>query len=178
METFTALKKFVANPRYIEQRKRALHSLDLESIDNPIRNLIQDLSQLSFCFTLQSCYGHFLHDPEVDDPQNLDPLPAHSNMASVQYRIAYIALCIQDNTAGRQLYSHLEKIPALDPEYIQFGCAEWFWEQQVNSFALQVEPRRFMYKDQATIPYQEALHVQQVREIFVRELEGIVKYYI
>ncbi len=177
METFTALKKFVANPRYIEQRERALQSLDLDSIDKPIRNLIQDLSQLSFCFTLQSCYGHFLHDPQMD-PHNLDPLPASDDIEDVQYRIAYIALCIQDNIDGRKLYSHLDKIPALDPEYIQFGCAEWFWEQQVNSFALQVEPRRFMYEDQAAIPYQEALHIEQVRDIFGRELEGIVKYYI
>ncbi|MFC1502290.1 hypothetical protein ACFL6A_02650 [bacterium] len=176
METFTALKKFVANPRYSEQRKRTLHSLDLDSIDNPIRNLIQDLSQLPFCFTLQSCYGHFLHDPQMD-PHNLDPLPASDDIEDVQYRIAYIALCIQDSAAGRQLYSHLEKIPALDPEYIQFGCAEWFRERQINSFALQVEPRRFMYKDQATIPYQEALHVQQVREIFFKKLEEIVKNY-
>ncbi len=46
----------------------------------------------------------------------------------------------------RDSFHDLRQIPAIDPEYIQFGCAEWFWEAQVNSYALQVEPMRHMTK--------------------------------
>ena len=61
----------------------------------------------------------------------------------------------------------------IEPEYIQFGCAEWFWERQVNSFALQVEPKRFMDKDRLNIEYKEALFVEKVRTKFFKRLSEI-----
>lgn len=174
METFTQLKTFVPDPHYEEARKKSLSHLNLKAIDVPIVDVIEGFSQLHACFTLQSCYGHFVYEGQNDD-QNLDPLPVTNTLDSVDYRIAYIALCLQNSDAGRQLFSDLEKIPLLNPEYIQFGCAEWFWEQHVNSFALQVEPRRHMFKDRAVITYQEALNIQQIRDKVFDQLRAIIE---
>jgi hypothetical protein len=41
-------------------------------------------------YTLQSCYGHFLHAAQRD-PHSLLNLPA-SDIGAVEYRIAYMAL--------------------------------------------------------------------------------------
>jgi len=54
----------------------------------------------------------------------------------------------------------LGEVPSISPAFIQFGPPVWFWERQVNAFALQVEPKRFKNQDQATIDYAEALQVQ------------------
>ena len=58
----------------------------------------------------------------------------------------------------------LAAIPALDPANIQFGCADWLWERQANSYALQVEPDRFKQEDKAVLPYDEALAVEKARD--------------
>ena len=174
MVTFTALKKFVDNPHYSEQRQKALRQLDISTIDAPIIELIDSFSNLPYCFTLQSCYGHFLHDHQRD-PQNFKPLPVSESLTHVEYRIAYIALCLQDSDPGRELFRDLKEILAIDPEYIQFGCAEWFWKRQVNSYALQVEPKRHMRRDKISVSYQEALHVEKIRDEFFRGLEKIIQ---
>ncbi len=75
---------------------------------------------------------------------------------------------------GKKLLEDLRDIPTADPECIQFGSAEWFWARQVNAYVLKVEPERFKDKDQATIDYQEALHIQEVRDSFFSELRKIV----
>lgn len=174
METFTALKDLVDNPQYHEQRQKSITSLDLKVIDAPILEIIFGFSKLPCCFTLQSCYGHFLHDHQKD-PQNTEPLPISDHIKNVEYRIAYMALCIQNSKMGRELFHDLAKIPAIDPEYIQFGCAEWFWERQLNSYALQVEPQRHMTKDKISVPYREALHIEKIRDEFYRALRRIVQ---
>jgi len=174
LETFTVLKKLVDNPDYSEQRHKALCQLDMSTIDAPIIELIDGFSKLPYCFTLQSCYGHFLHDHQRD-PQNLDPLPISGNLNHVEYRIAYLALCLQDSDPGRELFDDLKEIPAIDPEYIQFGCAEWFWKKQVNSYALQVEPKRHMRTDKISVSYQEALHIEKIRDAFFHGLKKIIQ---
>jgi hypothetical protein len=68
----------------------------------------------------------------------------------------------------------LAGIPTFDPEYIQFGCAEWFWERQINSFTLQVEPIRHLKKDKVRVTYQEALHIQKIRNKFFDRLETLL----
>lgn len=175
METFTALKDFVYNPHYHRQRQEYLSKLDISTIDVPIAYIVSGLTELSYCFTLQSCYGHFLHKNQKD-PTNTEPLPASNIVPSVEYRIAYIALCIQNNDSGRRLFHELSEIPLIDPEYIQFGCAEWFWERQANSYALQVEPKRYMALDKTPpIGYHEALHVEKVRNEFFGELRKLIQ---
>ncbi len=175
METFTTLKPFVDNPFYQKQREKSLGSLDINTIDEPISELIRNFAQLPYCFTLQSCYGHFVcHHQE--DPKNLEPLFRSNDLSSVEYRIAYIALCIQNSDRGRQLLQDLKAFPSMDPDYVQFGCAEWFWKEQVNSYALQVEPERHKTKDKVVVSFQEALHIEKVRnKVFSKLIRMIQK---
>jgi hypothetical protein len=174
LETFTEIKDFVDNPHFSEQRRKSLSKLDFNTIDAPIAEIIKRFSKLPYCFTLQSCYGHFLYHDQRD-PHNIESLPISNKIKKVEYRIAYIAFCIKNSESGIELFHDLSKIIVIDPEYLQFGCAEWFWKRQVNSYALQVEPKRFMTKDKVTIPYDEALYIQNVRDKFLDAIKKIVQ---
>jgi hypothetical protein len=173
METYTQSRPLVSNPLYQEQRADSLHGLDFNTIDAPIADVIKGLAELPYCFTLQSCYGHFLGN-EQSDPKNLDPVVNLDKASSVEYRIAYIALCIQNSESGIKLLQDLEDLTRIDPDYIQFGCAEWFWERQVNSYVLQVEPERYKMRDKVGVSFQEALHIERVRDRFFHELRKMV----
>jgi hypothetical protein len=95
----------------------------------------------------------------------------------VEYKIAYIAFCIENSDLGKMLFDALKKIANIDPENIQFCGAEWFWERQVNSYALQVEPDRFKFADKAILDYREALKIEKIRnEFFVRLKELLQKH--
>jgi len=56
-------------------------------------------------------------------------LPVKDTIAKVEYRIVYIAFCIENSFLGRELFESLKEITAIDPENIQFCCAEWFWKR-------------------------------------------------
>jgi len=174
METFTVIKDFAQNPHYREQRRKALGKLDINTIDAPIVPLIDALSKLPYCFTLQSCYGHFLYDGQ-EDPYNTRALPVSAAISRVEYKIAYVAFCLQDSDLGRALFQDLSGVASIDLEYVQFGCAEWFWERQVNSYVVQVEPERFKTKDRVVVDYQEALHIEKVRNEFFGELGRVIE---
>jgi len=174
METFTEPKEFVNIPGFREQRQESLGKLDINSIDEPIIDIVENLAKLSYCFTLQSCCGHFLHNFQKD-PYGLEPLPQSDRIRRVEYRIAYIALCIDNNEHGIALFKDLKKIPSIDTEYVQFGSAEWFWKRQVNSYALQVEPKRYMTKDKISVDYIEALQLQETRNRFFDELRLMLR---
>jgi hypothetical protein len=173
LETFTESKDFVNNPHYHERRQECLARLDISTIDAPISDIIRGFAELPYCFTLQSCYGHFLYENQKD-PKNTEPLAVSDSNTRVEYRIAYIALCIEDSESGRELFYNLRDIPVIGQEFIQFGCAEWFWERQVNSYVLQVEPERYMRKDRAVVSYQEALHIEKIRNEFFRRLKRLI----
>jgi hypothetical protein len=143
-------------------------------IDVPIIELINAFNKLPYCFTLQSCYGHFLYKGQRD-PHNLESLPPINTIASVDYKIAYIAFCIENSALGRGLLEALNKITVIDPENIQFCCAEWFWKRQVNSYALQVEPDRFKHKDRVVLDYKEALHIEKIRNGFFVQLQELLQ---
>jgi len=177
VETFTRARPLVSDPHFAQRRQAKLSQFDAETIDPPIRGLISGFGKLLHCYTLQSCYGHFLPGDQ-GDPRNLEPLPPSRSAATVRYRIAYVALCIEESGNGRRLLRDLRGIPAMDPEYVQFGCGEWFWERQVNSYALQVEPRRCMTQDEARVGYQEALHIQDVRDRFFAEIARVVEQHL
>jgi len=174
METFIEPKEFVDNPGFLEQRQESLGKLDINSIDQPIIDIVENFAKLSYCFTLQSCCGHFLHNSQKD-PHNTEPLPQSDRIRSVEYRIAYIALCIDNNEHGMALFRDLKEIPSIDREYIQFGSAEWFWERHVNSYALQVEPKRYMMKDKISVDYKEALQLQETRNRFFAALRYLFR---
>ena len=168
METFTEPKAMVENLHYQDQRQKCLAGLSDGMIDEPIIELVNAFNKLSYCFTLQSCYGHFIYNSQKD-PHNLEPLPSTDTISRVEYRIAYIAFCIENSDLGRMLFVALQEITIIDPENIQFCCAEWFWKRQVNSYALQVEPDRFKFEDKAILDYKEALRIEKIRnEFFVR----------
>jgi len=172
METFARQLKLVDHPSYPVDRKRSLANLSPGGIDRPIRELVTGFARLPQCFTLQCCFGHFVH-ADQPDLHNLEPVPDH-DVGEIQYRIAYFAVCIENSAPGRNLKDALQQITAIDPENVQFGSPDWFWERQVNSYALQVEPVRFKDRDWAMIGWQEALHVQLVRDRFFAELNDLL----
>jgi hypothetical protein len=174
METFTAPRTFVKNEQYNQQRRLALENLVYAAIDTPIVDIIRGFAQLEYCFTLQCCYGHFLY-PGQSDRHNLQPLPERGDIITVEYRIAYLALCIQDSVAGRAMYDRLDQMAGADPDYLQFGSADWFWERQVNSYALQVEPVRHQNEDSHFVDYPEALHIERIRNRFFDALRAYLQ---
>jgi len=174
LETFTEPKELTENHHYKRQREKTLASLTDSMIDEPIIEIINGFNKLPYCFTMQSCYGHFLYNSQ-SEPQNLDPLPISKTIRRVEYRIAYIALCIENSDSGKSLFKALRKIPDADSENIQFCCAEWFWKRQVNSYALQVEPDRFKCEDKAMLDYQEALKIEKIRNEFFIQLKELLR---
>ena len=174
METFTELKEFAENPNFPSQRQNSLYCLTDDMIDEPIIGLVNRFNMLPCCFTLQSCYGHFVYNGQKD-PHNLEPLPITDTIAKVEYRIAYIAFCIENSDSGINLFEDLKEITTIDPENIQFCCAEWFWKKQVNSYALQVEPDRFKRMDTTSLDYTEALYIEKVRNEFFNQLDELLE---
>lgn len=172
METFTEARELIENPRFEQDRRAALAELDLGSIDAPIVDVIATMAGLPYCFTLQSCYGHFICAP-AQEPRSLEPVPV-GHTGSVRYRIAYVGLCVENSPSGRELLEALRGIPKIDIDYVQFGSADWFWKDWPNSYALQVEPRRYMIQDEADLPASEAFHVQRTRDLFFAELRGVL----
>ena len=172
MKTYTEPKELVENPDYQMQREKYLSKLYKNIIDAPIRDLINSMNKLPYCFTLQSCCGHFVYKGQ-EDTHNLEPLPKNDTVDRVKYRIAYIAFCVENSNPGRELLTELKEIPCLDPDNIQFCSAGWFWEKQVNSYALQVEPDRFKDQDTALLNYKEALRIEQVRHDFFDQLRKL-----
>lgn len=175
METFRPAKALIHNPDFTDQRRRWLSGLDDHTIDAPLRPLIRRLNDRPDCFTLQCCYGHFVH-ADQPDPHNLVPLTVKTIPAEVDitYRIAYLALCIDNSASGRALLEVLGSLPDLDPVNIQFGSPTWFWRQQVNTYALQVEPERFKHLDQAMLDLAEARRIETLRAKFFARLAEVV----
>lgn len=93
METFTEPKDLAVNPNYKKQRQESLAEHADVVIDGPIIEMISGFNELPYCFTLQSCHGHFLYKGH-EDPCNLDPLPVTNTIDIVEYKIAYIVFCI------------------------------------------------------------------------------------
>lgn len=156
------------------QRQKSLGNLADDMVDPPIVDIINGFNKLPCCFTLQCCYGHFVYKGR-EEPHNLAPLPVAESSVKVEYRIAYIAFCIENSVFGKALFAALKKVPAIDPKNVQFCCAEWFWEHQVNSYALQVEPERYKHMDKAILDYREALHIEKVRNAFFIRLEKLLR---
>lgn len=173
METYTELKAFIDNPEFKTQRQISLAQFDCLTIDPPLVAIVEGFMKLPYCFTLQSCYGHFLY-PHQTDPKNTEPLPQFKKSMDVDYRIAYIALCLENSPSGKNLFAKLKTIPSIDPGYCQLGCADWFWKRQVNSFIVQVEPERYKSKDRVIIKDTEARRIERVRNRVYRQLKSII----
>lgn len=174
METFAEPKKLTENPRYKEHRRKCLSGLTDVVIDAPITEVVNGFNRLPYCFTIQSCFGHFIYDGQ-NDPHNVEPLPVAKSIDRVEYRIAYLAFCLENCDKGVQFLRSLNDITHIDRENIQLCSPQWFWERQINSYALQVEPERFKHEDKAVLDLKEALHVEKVRNTFFAELKILLR---
>jgi hypothetical protein len=173
METFTRPRPLTDNPRFAEQRRAALAGLGGARLDPPLSGLVAAFNRLHCCFTLQSCRGHFLHAGQRD-PRNLAPLPPPGRVEQVEYRIAYLAVCIDNAPGGRTLLAELRRVADSDPGRIQFGSADWFWARQVNSYVIQLMPERFRDQDRARLDLAEARTVERLRAEMFDRLERLV----
>lgn len=153
-------------------RDLSLAALDLGSVDKPMVDIISGFATVPNCFTLQCCYGHFLCSPQ-SDPHSLEPIPS-DYQGQVRYRIAYIALALENSRRGLALRESLYRLTAIDADFIHFGSPDWFWKQRANSYVLQVEPLAHKFKDEALLDITVALHTQRVRDIFFRELRELM----
>lgn len=172
METFSEARDFVEHPSYQHDRRKVLSGIKPGDVDAPIREIVTAFGKLPQCFTLQICYGHFVWEGQPDK-YNLDVLPLRIR-GLVRYRIAYLALCIENNDRGAHLRDCLASICETDRKYVQFGSPDWFWQQYPNSYALQVEPERFASQDEAWLEHAEALHVQTVRDGVFQGVIGVL----
>jgi len=178
METFTPARPFTLHPGYVAEREQAHRELEEEmcrgSIDPPLLPMIRKCIPITHCFTVQCCFGHFVHDLEPDTENLVSPSLYKVRIEVVRYRIAYLAVCLEDNTPGRKMYSDLEELAVGNPDYILFGSADWFWERMVNTYIIQLEPERLKTKDSGVIAMEEALHIEALREEFFMRLAGII----
>ncbi len=169
MQTYTLTKPLVADSDFTAKRQKALKILDLSMIDTPIVDIIEVLTKIPHCCTLQCCWGHFVHDGQPDR-EGFQPLAHYDDNTEVEYRIAYLAFHIENSKRGEDLIDDLKSLQDLDPQNIQFCCADWFWNQHVNTYAIQVEPDRFKKQDTARLGIAEALHIEKLRQQFFDSL--------
>ncbi len=173
METYHKPREFVFDQEYRQNWERAVKSIPLNDIDQPIIKLVQNISELEHCYTQQCCYGHFIHAGQPD-PLGVNRLAEYSKTSEIKYHIAYMAFCIENSNSGRKLIENLKNLVDIDPEYVQFLSANWFWDQTVNSYQIQVEPERFKREDRAVVSVDEALHLEKVRDKLYSKLADIL----
>ena len=125
METIIEPKDLEANPKFIEQKRETISGLIDGMIDKPIIDIVNGFNKLPYCFTMQSCFGHFVYNTQRD-PNNIEPLPITDTITTVEYRIAYIAFCVENSESGIRFIKALDEITSIDSAYIQFCSAEWF----------------------------------------------------
>lgn len=179
METFTSPRLFVPHLDYWTDRERLLEGLRQEiaknAIDAPLLPLVRECMTIPHCFTMQCCFGHFVHRLEPDT-ENLVPISRYTQeVGSIRYRIAYLALCLQDSPGGHAMYAELEKIAGLDPAFIQFGSADWFWDQVPNTYCIQLEPERMKEEDSGEVTWEEALKIERLKDPFFAGIMEIMK---
>jgi hypothetical protein len=178
METYTQAKPLESSPNYGSDREKALEALMLElskgSIDAPMVDIVQTFARLPFYYTLQSCYGHFMREFRVHDTNTMRVSELRGSAEVMHHRIAYIALCVQNAVEGRVLLEELKYIEEVDPDYIQFGSADWFWKDCVNSYVLQVSPLDNVHQDHFDVSIEEALRIEGTRDRFFDKLREIL----
>ena len=170
METYIPHRPFTAHPTFETDREAALRSLDPSAVDAPLKVLVHDINKRPYIFTLQCCHGHFV----AEDGRVLTNAGEGDEGESFVYRLAYLAVCIADSAAGRQVRDQLMALPArVDPENVQFGSATWFWDQWPNSYVVQVMPDRFKDLDKTEIGFEEALKLEKIRDAFFVALDEL-----
>ena len=175
MQAFTEPRAPVPNETFATQRARVLAELDLEGLDCPLRDLVARLAEVPCCFPVESCCGHFVI-LQGDERRIFDRLPPLTDdITSVLYRVAYLALCVDDSPAGRDLLRELRAVPSIAPERVQFGCVDHHWRRQVNTFVLQVVPWPHRVVDDVLLTPEEARDVEDARRWFFIRLDDLVR---
>lgn len=178
VETYTEARPLVSHFSYDSDRMRALEGLRAEiskgSIDEPTMDIVEQFARIPYCYTLQSCYGHFMVEPSREDRNTKRVVDIGGAGTILHYRIAYVAFCIQNSARGRTLLEELSAIVDTDPEYIQFGSADWFWDRCVNSYVLQVSPLRNAFEDHFDVNMEEAFRIEEVRDEFFDRLRAVL----
>lgn len=172
METFAPARPLVDVPRFIQRRNRVLSGLAPDELDAPVRTHVARLNARPCCFTLQCCWGHFVHGDQPDET-GLAPPPDH-DVGDIDYRIAYLALAVDNDRDGIRLLDALATVVRVDPDNVQFGSPAWFWDRHPNAYALQVEPIRFSHLDHAIVGHREARRLAEVRDEVYEELDRIL----
>lgn len=178
MKTYTQARPFVDDPGYETRRRHYIDELQRclsdGGIDAPIVPIVERMSRISCCFTLQSCYGHFVRAGGHSDYSVKRLASDIAPDSVVRYRIAYVAFCAQNNTSGRRLLEDLRAVADADPEHTQFGSAIWFWGRCVNSYVLQVQPARCVSEDSLDVGVTEAVKIEAARDAFYSRLDETI----
>lgn len=175
METFIAAKEMVEDPSFEEKREKALKQFHMSEIDPQIRDVVNGFAQMEHCFTVQSCHGHIIEqDTDSKVIRRIDPEPELPETGC--YQLAYLALVIENSVPGRELMRALAGLASEDEEFIQWGCAEWFWITQghPNSYVIQVQPYRFRNLDRFTMEREEAETWLAARDRLFRKVRKIL----
>ncbi len=178
VQTYTQARPLVVDSGYEARRRVSLADLEdilsAGEIDAPIVSIIERISLIPYCFTLQSCYGHFV----VGNGLSTDSVKQISHDmkrgSTIRYRLAYMAFCIQNNPSGLRLLKDLKAIAREDPEYIQFGSATWFWNRCVNSYVLQAGSVEHVSEDSFEMGIAEALRVEAARDMLYAKIAEVV----
>ena len=178
MQTYTKAKPLVSNSGYDSDRRRVLEglktALSTGSIDEPMVDIVERFARVPCCYTLQSCYGHFVSESCADTRNTERAADMGGTDSILHYRIAYIAFCIQNSVRGRMLLEELRAIADIDLDYVQFGSADWFWKTCLNSYVLQVSPLRGAHQDSFDVSIEEALRIEQTRDEFFDRLRDVL----
>ena len=171
METYIEYKALTHHPNFQAERQVALDNLDFNLIDPPLIKLVKEINRLPCLFTLQCCHGHFLKK----NGQETSYLALSETNERVDYKLAFVAICIENSFKGNSIRKRLMNIPAsIDRNRIQFCSAQWFWEQWINSYVLQVMPERFRDQDMAQFEYAEVREIGKVRDDFFVLLKNCI----
>nr|WP_321257385.1 hypothetical protein [uncultured Pseudodesulfovibrio sp.] len=166
METFIPSVPLQNTSNFTQAKAQALKNLDTIPIDMPIKDIVISINKLPYCYTIQCCWGHFVNSKQPDK-NNLEVVKKNDIDEKFEYRIAYLALSLENTSAGTFFLDDMKKIPSIvNSNYVQFGCAQWFLQRHINSYVLQVQPSDRAHIDSMTVPQKEALLIQSTRNVF------------
>ena len=176
MDTYCPAKPLTVDPGYGARRQKALAGLDLNALDPPMVSLVDSFNRLPHCYTLQCCHGHLMI-PNQGPPADWKRLPVENPPAKALYQLAYMALVVRNDSAGRGLMRGLAVVAGRAPAFMQLGSAQWFWEAQgeVNSYVLQVSPQDRQDQDHFEMLRDEVHQWLGAREKFMAGLEDLVR---
>lgn len=161
MRTFDTAPPLESDLAFSINRSQSLHLLDLSVIDIPIVDTVYKYSKLECCYPVQSCWGHFDHAYSFWGRGAA--VNCLNRGQTMRYRIAYLALCLDDSEHGAFLLELLRQVPQCVGGSVQFGSAKWFRELHNNIYVVQTAPPHCIYLDSCYIDKKEAQYIHKSR---------------